>query len=148
MRKPSFFSSSFNALVPKFWPLELYVARPPRFVCGFTSAVNTLGTIEVGHDSPSKTRKCELVREWRSAPVSRIDSGCVLWLAGAGDARRGPKNRYERFAVAQLTGVRHRQNVLERQPMHFEDLVLFGTLGQRGQLRGEEQMNDFCQNAG
>jgi hypothetical protein len=75
---------------------------PPRFVCGFTGTANTLSTIEVRHGSRSKTRKCELVREWRSVAVSGIDTRRALCLGSAGDVRSGPENAYQRLAVAQL----------------------------------------------
>src|SRR5262249_19625767 len=92
--------------------------------------------------------KCELVPDWRSARVSCVDSCRAMWLVRAGDVRRSPENRYQRLSVAELTGARHAQHVAEGQPVHLEDLVLFGPRRQRGQLRGEVQMNDFCKNAG
>jgi hypothetical protein len=58
-----------------------------------------------------------------------------------------PENGYERLSVAKLTAAGHLQNVFERQPVNLEDLVLFRARRQGSQLRREEQMNDFCQNA-
>src|SRR4029079_10607225 len=82
-------------------------------------------------------RSCQLYRR-----------GGVLSLGGAGNVLSGPVNAYQRFAIAQLARARHLQDVSEGQPMDLEDLVLFRALRQRGELRGEEQMNDFCENAG
>lgn len=84
-----------------------------------------------------------------AAQLSAISTPAARCAWGpSGDERSGPENAYERLAVAQLTGVGHRQHVLQGQPMNLEDLVLFGARRQRREAGGEEQMNDFCKNAG
>src|SRR5262245_45905721 len=82
----------------------------------------------------------------RSCQLYRQES--ALSLGGAGKVLSGPVNAYERFAVAQPARERHLQHVSEGQPVDLEDLVLLRALRERGELRGEEQMNDFCKNAG
>ena len=86
---------------------------------------------------PNGAARCQPYRQRLRAVATRV-----------GDVPRGSENRYQRLAVTKLAGVSHPQDVPEGQPMDLEDLVLFGAWREPGQPRGEEQVDDFCKNAG